>query len=95
MLKFYILDILKSVYELRKSHAALANRPVTSQPFNISRRNIQSAVAPRKQYSMIFGGYLLPNQNDEQNSKHTFEDLNQSRNINDAIQQILEIDEFQ
>lgn len=49
MLKFYILDILKSVYELRKSHAALANRPVTSQPFNISRRNIQSAVAPRKQ----------------------------------------------
>lgn len=44
---------------------------------------------------MIFGGYLLPNQNDEQNSKHTFEDLNQSRNINDAIQQILEIDEFQ
>jgi hypothetical protein len=25
-----IIDILKSVYELRKSHAALANRPVTS-----------------------------------------------------------------
>lgn len=34
---------------------------------------------------MIFGGYLLPNQNDDQNSKNTFEDLNQSRNINDAI----------
>lgn len=41
-------DILKSVYELRKSHAALASRPNSSQPFNANRRNIQSAVAPRK-----------------------------------------------
>lgn len=42
---------------------------------------------------MIFGGYMVP-QNDEQNSKNTFEDFNQSRNINEAIKQILEIDEF-
>ena len=42
-------DILKSVYELRKSHAALASRPQSSQPFNQNRRNIQSAIAPRKQ----------------------------------------------
>lgn len=27
-------DMLKSVYELRKSHAALVNRPISSQPFN-------------------------------------------------------------
>jgi len=38
-------DILKSVYELRKSHAALVNRPISSQPFTGNRRNIQSAVA--------------------------------------------------
>ena len=43
--QFYLLlDILKSVYELRKSHAALASRPSSSNPFNQTRRNIQSAV---------------------------------------------------
>jgi hypothetical protein len=35
---------------------------------------------------MIFGGYLLPNQNEELNSKNTFDNMNQSRNMNDAIQ---------
>lgn len=53
------LDILKSVYELRKSHAALASRPSSSNPFNQTRRNIQSAV-PRKQQQMAFGGFLIP-----------------------------------
>lgn len=38
---YFILDTLKSVYELRKSHAALVNRPMSSQPFNNNnRRNI-------------------------------------------------------
>jgi hypothetical protein len=55
-------DTLKSVYELRKSHAALVNRPMSSQPFT-NRRNIQSAVA-RAPQTMSFGGYMVPNLND-------------------------------
>lgn len=38
-------DILKSVYELRKSHAALAGRPTTQQLITKGRRDIQSAAA--------------------------------------------------
>ena len=48
-------DIMKSVYELRQSHAALVSRPITSQPHFANRRNIQSAVA-RKPQQMAFGG---------------------------------------
>ena len=36
----YIIDILKSVYELRKSHAALAGRPTTQQLTTKNRRDI-------------------------------------------------------
>lgn len=32
-------DVLKSVYELRQSHAAFVNRPMSSQPY-VNRRNI-------------------------------------------------------
>ena len=62
----FVIDILKSVYELRKSHAAIVNRPISSQPFN-QRRNIQSAVA-RQPQQMAFGGFMIPNENfvDEQ-----------------------------
>ena len=35
-----ITDILKSVYELRKSHAALAGRPTTQQLITKGRRDI-------------------------------------------------------
>jgi hypothetical protein len=51
-------DVLKSVYELRRSHAAIASRPNSSQP-HPNKRNIRSAV-PRKPHQMQFGGYLVP-----------------------------------
>lgn len=53
-------DVLKSVYELRQSHAAFVNRPMSSQPY-VNRRHIQSA-APRKTQHMAFGGYILPHE---------------------------------
>lgn len=55
---------MKSVYELRQSHAAFVSRPISSQPFQ-ARRNVQSAVARRPQ-QMAFGGYMIPNMTAEQ-----------------------------
>jgi hypothetical protein len=40
----YFIDVLKSVYELRKSHADFVNHP-NNQQVKFNRRNIQSAIA--------------------------------------------------
>jgi len=81
-------DILKSVYELRKSHAALVNRPISSQPFSNNRRNIQSAIA-RQPQQMAFGGVMIPADNKIQvNSGDGFLFSDQDP------RQILEIEEF-
>jgi hypothetical protein len=45
---YFIIETQKSLYELRKSHAAFVNRPMSSQPGNMPRRNINSAI-PRQQ----------------------------------------------
>ena len=55
---YFIIETQKSLYELRKSHAAFVNRPMSSQPGNMPRRNINSAI-PRQQ-QMAFGGFMMP-----------------------------------
>lgn len=97
-------DILKSVYELRRSHAAVASRPNSSQP-HANKRNIHSAV-PRRPQQMQFGGFFVP-QSVQQlhdanltptagNTVHRVDDqMNiQTSGVFNQEDRILEIDEF-